>query len=111
MKLKVSDNVAVTTGKDKGKKGLIIRILRKQNKIVVEKVNIKTKHIKKTQQKAGEKIQFEAPIDASNVMVICPNCNKTTRVEYKKLESGKKQRICKKCKETLDKVQKEGKKK
>ena len=102
MKLKLQDQVFVTTGKDKGKKGAITRILRKQNKIVVEKVNIKTKHIKKTTEKAGEKIQFEAPIDASNVMIICPNCKKTTRVGYKKLEKGKKERICKKCTETLD---------
>ncbi len=106
MKLKVNDQVAVTTGKDKGKKGKIMRILRKANKIVVEKVNLRTKHIKKTSEKAGQKIQFEAPLDASNVMVICPNCKKLTRIEYKKLENGKKQRICKKCKETLDKIQK-----
>ena len=102
MKLKLQDQVFVTTGKDKGKKGAITRILRKQNKIVVEKVNIKTKHIKKTTEKAGSKIQFEAPIDASNVMIICPNCKKTARIGYKKLEKGKKERICKKCSEALD---------
>ena len=102
MKLKLKDQVQVTTGKDKGKKGAITKILRKQNKIVVEKVNIRTKHIKKTTEKAGSRIQFEAPIDASNVMVLCPNCNKPSRVGYKKLEKGKKERICKKCKETLD---------
>jgi large subunit ribosomal protein L24 len=103
MKLKKQDQVAVITGKDKGKSGQITKILRKQNKIVVEKVNIITKHIKKTAQKAGERIQLEAPINASNVMVVCPNCKKRTRVGYKKLESGKKERICKKCKEALDK--------
>lgn len=101
MKLKLKDQVQVITGKDKGKKGAITKLLQKQNKIVVEKVNIRTKHIKKTTEKPGSKIQFEAPIDASNVMVICPNCNKASRVGYKKLEKGK-ERICKKCKETLD---------
>lgn len=102
MKLKLKDRVFITTGKDKGKKGAITRILSKQNKIVVEKVNIRTKHIKKTSEKPGQKIQFEAPIDASNVMLICPNCNKTARIGYKKLEKGRKQRICKKCNETPD---------
>ncbi len=106
MKLKLNDQVQVVTGKDKGKKGGIIKILSKQNKIVVEKVNIRTKHIKKTSQKPGERIQFEAPIDGSNVMLICPSCGKTARVGYKKLENNKKQRICKKCKESVEKITK-----
>lgn len=106
MKLKLNDQIQVITGKDKGKKGLIIKILSKQNKIVVEKVNIRTKHIKKTTQKPGEKIQFEAPIDSSNAMLICPQCGKLSRVGYKKLESNKKQRICKKCKESVEKITK-----
>ncbi|MFH1218413.1 MAG: 50S ribosomal protein L24 [Candidatus Peregrinibacteria bacterium] len=106
MKLKIDDQVAVITGKDKGKKGKITRISIKQNSIVVEKVNIVTKHIKKTAQKPGQKIQFEAPINASNVMVICPSCSKRSRVGYKKLGTGKKQRICKKCNESIDKEKK-----
>ena len=81
-----------------------MKILRKQRAIVVEKINIRTKHIKRTQQKSGERIQFEAPIDVSNIMVVCPNCSKRTRVGYRKLENNKKQRICKKCKEALDKT-------
>lgn len=106
MKVKLNDQVKVIAGKDKGKSGKITKVLVKQNKIVIEKINIRTKHIKKTAQKPGEKIHFEAPIDASNVMVLCPNCNKQTRIGYKKLENGKKQRICKKCKEVIDKVTK-----
>lgn len=109
MKLKLNDQIAVITGKDKGKKGHIMRLLVNSNKVVVEKINIKTKHIKKTTQKAGQRIQFEAPMEASNVMIICPSCNERTRIGYKKLENGKKQRTCKKCKETLDKVTKEKK--
>jgi large subunit ribosomal protein L24 len=103
MKLKLNDQVEIITGKDKGKKGKIIRLLSKQNQIVVEKVNIRTKHIKKTNERPGERIQFEAPIDASNVMLICPSCSKKTRVGYKKLENNKKERICKKCKDSADK--------
>lgn len=104
MKIKLNDKVAVITGKDKGKTGNVMRVLSKQNSVVVEKINLKTKHIKKTTQKAGEKIQFEGPVNVSNVMLICPNCSKKTRVGYNKLENKKKQRICKKCKETVDKA-------
>lgn len=104
MKVKLNDQVIVIAGKDKGKKGKIIRVVSKNNKVVVEKVNMRTKHIKKTAQKAGEKIKFEASIDASNVMVICPSCEKMARVGFKRLENGKKQRICKKCKDSIDKT-------
>jgi len=106
MKLKTNDQVVIIAGKDKGKKGKIMKVLIKNNKIVVEKVNIRTKHIKKTAQKAGERIQYEAPIDASNAMIVCPNCSKASRIGYKKLENKKKERICKKCNETLDKEKK-----
>jgi len=97
MKLKVSDQIVVIAGKDKGKKGNILRILRNQKKVVVEKVNIRTKHIKKTTERPGEIIHFEAPIDASNVMVVCPDCGKPTRIGYSKPKNGKKERVCKKC--------------
>lgn len=106
MKLKLGDQVVVIAGKDKGKKGKITKILVKQERIVVEKLNMRTKHIKKTREKSGEKIRFEAPMHISNVMLLCPNCGKATRVGYKKLKSGKKQRICKKCKEAVDKESK-----
>ena len=104
MKLKKTDKVIVIAGKDKGKQGKITKILRKQNKIVVEKINMRTKHIKKSQNKAGEKITFEAPIDASNVMLICPQTGKRTRIGYKKIENGKKERISKKSNESIDKI-------
>ena len=104
MKIKLNDNVLVIAGKDRGKKGKIMRTLVKDEKVVVEKLNMRTKHIKKSQTRPGSKITMEAPMQISNVMVICPNCKKATRVGYSKLESGKKQRICKKCKESLDKV-------
>lgn len=103
MKIKLNDQVVVIAGKDKGKKGKIIKVLVKQNKVVVEKLNMRTKHIKKTKDKPGDRIKFEAPMDASNVMLLCQHCGKPTRVGYKKLTTGKKQRICKKCKETVDK--------
>ena len=103
MKLKTNDQVQIIAGKDKGKKGKIIKSFPRTNKIVVEKVNIRTKHIKKTHQKAGEIVKFEAPIDVSNAMLVCPNCSKPSRVGYQKGKDDKKTRICKKCKEQVDK--------
>lgn len=110
MKLRLNDKVVVITGKDKGKTGLITKILSKQDKVIVEKVNIRTKHIKKTTEKAGEKIQYEAPIHVSNVMLICPQTNKRTRVGYKKNKDGKKVRISKKSNEVIDTESKKTKK-
>lgn len=104
MKIKLNDNVKVITGKDRTKSGKVIRTLNKNEKVVVEKLNMRVKHIKKTTTAPGSKITFEAAMPVSNVMIICPNCKKTTRVGYKKLETGKKERICKKCNESLDKA-------
>lgn len=102
MKIKVNDKVLVISGKDKGKVSKVIRVIAKHNKIVVEKVNMRTKHIKKTSTRAGEKITFEAPLDVSNVMVMDPKENKPTRVGYKVLENGKKERISKLSGVSLD---------
>ncbi|MBU1446493.1 50S ribosomal protein L24 [Patescibacteria group bacterium] len=104
MKIKMNDNVKVIAGKDRGKSGKVTRTLNKNEKIIVEKLNMRTKHIKKTTTNPGSKITFEAAMPVSNVMVVCPSCKKTTRIGYKKLETGKKERICKKCKESLDKA-------
>lgn len=102
MNLKIGDNIKVISGKDKGKSGKVMRIYTKQNRITVEKINMRTKHIKKTSEKPGSKIVYEGPISASNVMLVCPRCGKPARVGYKILTTGKKERICKKCKETVD---------
>ena len=104
MKIKLNDNVFVIAGKDRSKSGKVIRIDAKNEKVVVEKLNMRTKHIKKTQTSPGSKVTFEAAMPVSNVMALCPQCKKTTRVGYIKLESGKKQRVCKKCNESLDKI-------
>ncbi|MBI2634266.1 50S ribosomal protein L24 [Candidatus Peregrinibacteria bacterium] len=101
MKLKLNDNVVVIAGKDKGKKGSIIRILRKQNRVVVDKINMITKHIKKTAQKPGERVHLPAPLHASNVMLIDPSTKKRSRIGYRRLENGKKVRISKKSNQTL----------
>lgn len=104
MKVKQGDNVVVTAGKNKGSKGKVMRVMKKNDKIVVEKVNMRKKHIKKSQSRPGEIITYEAPIHVSNVMVMCPGCNKGVRVGYTILENGKKQRVCKKCNKALEKA-------
>ncbi len=113
MKIKAKDKVLVTTGKYKGKTGIVMRVFKKTDRITVEKVAIRTKHIKKTANQAGQRIKFEAPFNMSNVMVICPNCDKTTRIGYSIPKKGKKFRICLKCKESVEQaiVKREKKKK
>ncbi len=94
----------IIAGKHKGKKGKVLRVEPADNHIVVEKVNVVTKHVRKRQAQAGEIIKFEAPFSVSNAMVICPHCDKVTRVHYRLATDGKKQRICKKCDGLLDRA-------
>lgn len=102
MKLKVNDQVMVIAGKDKGKTGQITKIDRKKNRVTVSKVNLRIKHIKKQQNQPGEKISFEAPMSASNVMIIDPKSGKPTRIKHTKLASGKKERLSTKSDVSLD---------
>lgn len=101
MKLKKGDNVLITSGKDRGRKGKIIRSLPKEGKIVVGGMNIHRKHTRPRRQgQKGEIIEVAAPLDASNAKIICTKCSKAARVEYR-VTSEKKYRICKKCGEEI----------
>jgi large subunit ribosomal protein L24 len=103
MKIRKEDNVLVTAGKNKGKKGKIRFVYPKDNRILVEGVNmIKTHSRAKAQVKQGGLIEREAPIHISDVMLICKHCNKPARIGYKMLEDGKKVRVCRSCKEAID---------
>lgn len=95
MKIHKDDTVIITTGKDKGKKGKVLKAYPNENKVVVEKVNIITKHMKRRGETAGQILKYEAPIDASNVMILCPDTGKPSRIGYR-IENGKKVRIVKK---------------
>lgn len=97
MKIKISDKVQIISGKYKGKTGKVLKVSKKTNQITVEKINIRTKHIKKREGRKGERIQYEAPFNASNVKIICSHCSKPVRIGYVTGEDGKKRRICKKC--------------
>ncbi len=103
MKIRAKDTVLVIAGKDKGKKGEVMRTLKKKELIVVQGVNIRTKHIKKTAQKAGEIVKYEAPIHVSNVKLISPITGKPTRIGYLKNKGERKLRICKSSNEIIDK--------
>jgi len=101
--VKNGDRVVVLAGKDKGKMGNIRKVNRATGRVVVEGLNMVTK-AQKPQPAAGIQgglIQLEAPIDSSNVMIICPACEKATRPTTKVVD-GKKVRVCKKCGEQLD---------
>ena len=95
--VKKDDTVVVISGDDKGKKGKVLKVSPAERKIIVDGVNVVTKHQKaRNQQNPGGLIKKEAAIDASNVMLVCKKCGKATRVAMK-IEDGKKVRVCKKC--------------
>lgn len=100
--VKRGDNVVVIAGKDKGKTGKVLEVFPEENRVLVDGVNIVTKHKKaRSAQEQSGRIQKTAPIDASNVMVVCPACGKATRIHHKEVD-GKKVRVCK-CGVSLDK--------
>ena len=97
MNIKTNDTVIVLSGKDKGKKGKVLKADPKALKLVVEGVNVATKHQKPRKQgEEGGIIKSETPIYACKVQLVCPKCGKATRVAHK-LADGKKTRVCKKC--------------
>ncbi|MBO8430338.1 50S ribosomal protein L24 [Spirochaetes bacterium] len=103
MRVKNGDRVVVIAGKDKGKIGNIKKVMPSDNKVVVEGANMVTK-AQKPQPMAGIQgglIKLEAPLDASKVMIVCPACEKPTRIKHDVVD-GKKVRVCKKCGEQLD---------
>ncbi len=102
MKIKKGDTVQVISGKDLGRKGKVIRALPKANKVVVEGINRVKRHQKPSRTvPQGGIINIEAPLNASNVMLVCSKCNEPTRVGMALLETGK-ARKCKKCGEIID---------
>lgn len=103
MKIRKGDNVLITTGKDNGKKGKVRKAIPKKKAIIVEGLNMIKRHSRTGgQARQGGIIEMEAPIDISNVMLICNKCNKPARIGFKILPDGSKARICKVCNEAID---------
>jgi len=98
MSIKKDDLVVVLSGKDKGKQGKVLEVMPKSGKVIVEKINMVSRHTKPRRQgEVGGIIEKEAPIYACKVMRVCPKCNKATRPAHKLLADGKKVCVCKKC--------------
>jgi large subunit ribosomal protein L24 len=105
MRIRKNDQVRVISGKSKGKEGKVLRRIPTEDLVVVEGVNMVSRHVKPSQKSPQSGIiKQEAPIYAAKVMLICPQCGAATRVGSSFLESGKKVRVCRKCGEIIDKA-------
>ena len=100
--VKTGDTVVVLSGKDKGKKGKVLAVSPKEGKVIVEKINMVSKHVKPRRMgEPGGIIKAEGAMYASKVQIVCPRCKQPTRVGHKIYEDGTKSRICVKCGEAL----------
>ena len=102
--IRKNDNVVVTTGKDRGKRGRVLKVLPERNRLVVEGVNFVKRHTKPNPQRQikGGVVEREASLHASNVQLVCPECSEPTRIGRRILEDGRKVRICRKCEGVVD---------
>src|SRR5579859_8164335 len=105
-RIKKGDTVQVIAGKDLGQKGTVLRVLRTEDRVIVERVNVVKKHQKArqqgTQQIQAGIVEKDAPLHLSNVMLICTQCNNATRIGFRNNEEGRKVRVCKHCKQDID---------
>jgi large subunit ribosomal protein L24 len=99
LKVKKNDQVLVTSGKDRGARGRVLRVLANEGKAIVERVNMMKRHTRPNPNKGvqGGILEREAPVQVSNLRVICPECGKPSRLGRKRLEDGRGVRVCKSC--------------
>jgi large subunit ribosomal protein L24 len=103
LSIKKNDTIVVLSGKEKNKRGRVLSVYPLKEQVLVEKVNVIKRHMKPSKKYAqGGIIEREAPLHRSNVMLLCPKCNKPTRVGNTMLQTGKKVRVCRKCREVMD---------
>ncbi len=100
-KIRTGDQVLVTSGRNKGQRGVVRQNLMERDRVVIEGVNIVKKHIKRGRARQAGIVEVEAPLHVSNVRLICPNCSEPTRVGVRANADGKNQRYCKKCDEAI----------
>jgi large subunit ribosomal protein L24 len=97
MKIHKGDTIKIIVGKDRGKTGKVLKVLPKRNKVLIDGLNLYKKHVRPKQQgEKGQIVSVPRPIDASNVMLICPGCSRAVKIGYR-LEEKRKVRYCKKC--------------
>ena len=102
-RIKKNDTVVVTTGRERGKTGKVLRVLSREGRAIVERLNIVKRHLKpQGMQGPGGIVEKEAPINFSNLMPLCERCNGPVRVGSRLLEDGRKVRTCRRCGEVLD---------
>ena len=103
--IRKNDNVVIITGKDRGKRGRVLKVVPDKNRLLVEGVNIIKRHTKPNPQRniKGGLVEREAALHASNVQLVCPECSKPTRLGSKLLGDGRKVRVCRKCEGVVDK--------
>ena len=102
MKIKKGDKIKVLAGKDRGKSGKVLQVFPSHERISVEGINLLFKNMRsKSQNEKGQRIQFPAPFSITNAVLICPACNRPTRVGYKTMENKKRVRFCRKCNATM----------
>ena len=108
IKIRLGDNVEIISGRrdERGKRGEVIKIIPKKNRVVVQSINIRKKHQRQVQQQnktiAPGIIELEGPMHLSNVMLVCPNCDETTRVGIERDEDNIPHRVCRSCDELID---------
>lgn len=102
LKIRRGDSVVVISGKEKGKRGEVERVLPRENRVVVSGVNVRTKHARPSQNNQQGLYTFEAPMDASNVMLVDPDSGEPTRVGYRFTDSGEKIRVSRKSGKDID---------
>lgn len=100
MKIRKNDKVKILLGKDRGKEGKVAYVKGKEGKVFVEGANLYKRHVKKQGKLEGGIIDIPKPLDVSNVALVCPDCNKVTRIGFK-IEGSEKIRICKKCQKEI----------
>jgi len=101
MKIHKKDTVVVLSGKDKGKRGEVLKVFSAEQRVLVAKVNVVTKHKKPKQTEPGGIQKMEAPIPACKVMLVCPKCDKPTRPKLDRLATGERTRVCRRCAEVI----------
>lgn len=101
MRLKKGDTVMINTGQDRGKRGKLLEVSPQTNRVVVEGLNLRVKNVRARRQgEKGQRVQYAAPLHASNVSLVCPKCGKPTRLGIRRV-SERRERFCRRCQATL----------
>lgn len=102
MRIKKGDMVKIRTGRDHGKTGKVLRIVRDRGMVVVEGLNLLVRHLRPRRAgEQGQRVRFPTPLPASRVSLVCPKCGKPTRIGIRALSDGRRERECKKCTQTF----------